>query len=167
MKKLLLILLLAFVSTAVSAQNFSVSFAPYSFKLWGVVDRATSVGIDYKLSFLYNRENSLFRPPVAGLHYFHQWDRTVYRITHREWETTKTSTVALSLVPLDLKYFRLGGIVAKNNFPLSLSPRANFYLQLVLPVKRFDIRYTHISNGMGFTHEVNPGLDMLSLHYKF
>lgn len=167
MKKILLALLLAVLSTPVNAQNFSVSVAPYSFKLWGVVDRASSVGIDYKLPFLYNKENNLFRAPVIGLHYFHQWDRNIYRTKKKKSKTIKTSTIALSLVPLDLKYFRLGGIIAKNNFPLSLSPRTNFYVQLVLPIKQFDVRYTHISNGMGFTHDVNPGLDTLSLHFKF
>lgn len=147
-------------------QDFSVSVAPYSFKFWGAVDGATSVGAEYKLSFLFNSENSPFYPPVAGVHYFHQWDKRSY-LPEKGGSVTKTSSLVFSIIPVNVKYARLGGIVAQKNFPLSRSPRAHFYLQAVIPFGRFDIRYTHISNGFGILHDINPGLDTLSLHIHF
>src|SRR5690625_6429982 len=80
-------------------------------------------------------------PPIIGAHYFYQWDKKIYN-SAAAGPVTKTTTTAISLTPLNLKYFHLGGIAATSGFPISGTPKVNFYLQAVLPVWRFELRYT-------------------------
>lgn len=146
------------------AQDFSVGVAPYSFKFWGAVDGASAITVDYRMSFI--NLPGLMEPPVIGAHYFYQWDKTVYN-SSVAGSVTKTTTTAISLTPLNLKYFHLGGIAATDGFPVSKTPKINFYLQAILPVWRFELRYTHISSGFGLLYDLNPGFDTLSLHLRF
>ena len=164
LKRVLAGITLFLMTTPLFAQDFSVGVAPYSFKFWGAVDGASSITVDYRMSFI--DLPGFMEPPIIGAHYFYQWDKKIYN-SAAAGPVTKTTTTAISLTPLNLKYFHLGGIAATSRFPISKTPKVNFYLQAVLPVWRFELRYTHISNGFGLLYDLNPGFDTLSLHVRF
>lgn len=164
MKNMVIGIMLSLAAIPLQAQDFTVGVAPYSFKFWGAVDGATALSADYKMSFI--ELPGILDSPVAGIHYFHQWDKTIYN-SSIAGRVTKTTTAALSLTPVNLGYFRLGGIFSTHGFPVSRTPKSNFYLQAVLPLRRFEVRYTHISSGFGVLYDLNPGFDTVSLHVRF
>lgn len=164
MKKVLFGIILLLVPGSLLAQDFSVGIAPYSFKFWGAVDGASTITVDYRMSFI--EMPGFMESPIVGGHYFHQWDKTIYN-SSQVGPVTKTTTAALSLSPVNLKYFHLGGIVSSNGFPVTRTPKINFYLQAVLPFRRFELRYNHISSGFGIFYDLNPGFDSVSLHIRF
>lgn len=99
----------------------------------------------------------------VGLHYFHNWDETLYALDNSDQIIRKTSSFALSVVPVDLTYFRAGMIFFERRFPVSIASKTQFLLEASLPIKRFTISYRHISNGFGFFNDVNPGIDAFSV----
>jgi len=130
----------------------SVSIAPYSFSFWGNIDQTSQFSAEYKM---------------AGIHYFHTWDDEVYRTSTTGQFAKKTSSLGFSLLPVDFTYLRFGGIIFSNRFPITSGNRAHFYLELNLPVYRFDISYRHISNGFNLFTTDNPGFDTIALRYRF
>ncbi len=150
MLKFFLFLLFGFSPFISVAQ--SVSIAPYSFSFWGSIDQTSQFTAEYKM---------------AGVHYFHTWDDEVYRTSTTGQFAKKTSSFAVSLLPVDFRYVRFGGILFANRFPITSGNRIHFYLELNLPVRRFDISYRHISNGFNLFTTDNPGLDTIGLRYRF
>ncbi|MCC5942257.1 MAG: hypothetical protein JJU37_12015 [Balneolaceae bacterium] len=130
----------------------SVSVAPYSFNFWGSIDQTSQFSAEYKM---------------AGIHYFHTWDDEVYRTSTTGQFAKKTSSFALSLLPVDFTYLRFGGIFFTNRFPITSGNRVHFYLELNLPIRRVDLSYRHISNGFNLFTEDNPGFDTIALRFRF
>ncbi len=130
----------------------SVGVAPYSFSFWGSVDQTTQFSVEYEM---------------VGIHYFHTWDDTVYRTIETGQIVKKTSTFAISFLPVDYRYFRFGGALFSNQFPITNGSRLHFYLELALPIWRFEINYRHISNGFNLFTENNPGFDTIGVKYRF
>ena len=62
MKRVLIGILLFFVTSPLLAQDFSVGIAPYSFKFWGAVDGASTVSLDYRISFI--DTPGILEPPI-------------------------------------------------------------------------------------------------------
>src|SRR5690625_1464695 len=83
-------------------------------------------------------------PPIIGAHYFYQWDKKIYN-SSAAGPVTKTTTTAISLTPLNLKYFYLGGIDSTDGFPVSSTPKIIFYLNALHYVCRFVLRLYEIS----------------------
>lgn len=102
-----------------------------------------------------------------GLHYFHNWDETRYALNGSDEIVRKTSSFGLSVVPLDLKYFRAGLIGFQRRFPVTKASRVHFLLEASLPIRRFTISYRHVSNGFGLFNEINPGVDAFSVKVHF
>ncbi len=150
MLKFFLFLLFCFSPFISVAQSISV--APYSFAFWGSVDQTSQFSIEYKM---------------AGIHYFHAWDDRVYRTSTTAQFAKKSSSFAFSFLPVDFRYARFGGILFNNTFPITSGNKLHFYLELNLPIRRFDISYRHISNGFNLVTVDNPGLDTIGLRYRF
>jgi len=102
-----------------------------------------------------------------GVHYFHNWDKTLYSLNGSDKVISQTSSFALSAIPLDLTYFRAGMILFERRFPVTVASRVHFLLEVSLPIRRFTISYRHISNGFGLINEINPGVDAFSVKYRF
>jgi hypothetical protein len=102
-----------------------------------------------------------------GVHYFHNWDETLYFREGTEEIIQQTSAFALSVTPVDLTYFRAGMILFDKRFPVDISSHVHFLLELSLPIRRFTISYRHISNGFGVFNEINPGVDSFSVKVHF
>lgn len=102
-----------------------------------------------------------------GLHYFYNWDKSLYALEGTNEIISQTSSFALSVTPLDLKYFRAGMIVFERRFPVTVASRVHFLLEASLPIGRFTVSYRHISNGFGLLNEINPGVDSFSVKYHF
>src|SRR5690625_3595135 len=164
LKRVLAGITLFLMTTPLFAQDFSVGVAPYSFKFWGAVDGASSITVDYRMSFI--DLPGFMEPPIIGAHYFYQWDKKIYN-SAAAGPVNQTTTTAISLTPLPLKSFQLLWIAPPSRFPISGTPKVNYYLQAVLPVWRFELRYTHISNGFGLLYDLTPGFDTLSPHVRF
>jgi len=130
----------------------SVSIAPHSFSFWGSIDHTSQFSAEYKM---------------AGIHYFHTWDDGVYRTSNTGQFVKKSSAFAVSFLPVDFRYFRFGGAIFSRPFPITSGNRLHFYLELNLPVSRFDILYRHISNGFNLFTENNPGFDTIGIRYRF
>ena len=159
MKKYLVILIML-APAAEFGQDLSVGIAPASFSLWGTTTGTSSVYAEYEFS-------GIFGSPIVGAYYFHQWDKKgVYRLNDVRG-IKKTQTVGLAFTPLNLRYVRAGMILTGKEFPMSHHVRRNFMISLVLPINRFEIKYIHISNGFGLFHDINVGLDTISLSIKF
>jgi len=155
MKKILFLILSLF-SSQVYAQDLSIGIAPASFPLWGTTTGASSVYAEYEFS-------GIFGSPIVGAYYFHQWDKKgVYRLNDGRG-IKKTQTVGVAFTPINLRYIRAGMILTEKEFPMSQHVRRNFMISLVLPINRFEIKYIHISNGFGLLHDINLGLDTISL----
>lgn len=99
----------------------------------------------------------------VGLHYFHNREDTRYILDDSDEIIDRTSSLALSITPLDLTYFRAGMIFFERRFPVDIASRAQFLLEASLPIHRFTISYRHISNGFGLFNEINPGIDTISV----
>lgn len=102
-----------------------------------------------------------------GLHYFHNRDETRYSMDDTNEVIKKNSSLALSVVPVDLTYFRAGLIVFQRRFPVTVASRVHFLLEASLPIRRFTISYRHISNGFGVFNDINPGVDSFSVKIHF
>lgn len=158
MKKYLLIIIIL-VPGVGFGQNLSVGVAPYSFKFWGTTTGTSSVYAEYEFS-------GIFGSPIVGAYYFHQWDKKgVYRLNDGRG-IKKTQTVGLAFTPINLRYIHAGIILTGKEFPMSQHVRRNFMISLVLPINRFEIKYIHISNGFGLLHDINLGLDTISLSIR-
>lgn len=142
--------LLLLISSSAYSQTLSVS--PWSFALWGSIEGISEVSVEYEF---------------IGLHYFHSWDENEYRNILNDELVTKTSSFAISVVPLRMKYLRLGGIFFDRKFPISNASKYNLLLEVQYPIGRFAISYKHISNGFSLFNETNPGYDTLSLKFRF
>lgn len=103
----------------------------------------------------------------VGLHYFHNWDETRYVLEDSDEIIRQTSSLALSVTPLDLTYFRAGMIVFERRFPVDIASRVQFLLEVSLPIRRFTISYRHVSNGFGLFNDINPGVDSFSVKVHF
>ena len=141
MKTLILILLL---STPVSAQ---IGIG-HSVPLWGKTIKTAEI------SYQYDR---------FSVHYFHNYREMFVNNDGELRYARDTSTLAIGARLFESKHFNFGGIVSKNKFPLSISTRVNFLIEFNLPLNRFILSYTHISNGFGIFHESNHGYDSLKL----
>lgn len=135
-----------------SAHSQTISVSPYSFALWGSIEGISEVSVEVQF---------------VGFHYFYSWDNTEYRNILNKELVTKTSSFAISIVPLRMKYFRLGGIFFDNKFPISNASKYNLLLEVQYPIGRFAVSYKHISNGFSLFNETNPGYDTLSLKFRF
>ena len=142
--------ILFFIPSISLGQSFGV--APYSFSFWGSIDQTTQFSAEYEM---------------VGIHYFHTWDEEVYRTSDTGQFVKKTSSFAVSVLPLDIRYLRFGGALFSNRFPITNANRLHFYLELNLPVWRFEISYRHISNGFNLFTENNPGFDTIGMRFRF
>lgn len=159
MKKYLLILIIL-VPAVVFGQDFSVSFAPTSFALWGTTTGGSNISAEYRIS-------GVFGSPIIGINYFHQRDKQgLYELNGVEG-IQKTQTVGVSIIPLNFKYVQGGMVFTGKEFPMTYHVKRNFILRLVVPVNRFEIRYSHISNGFGLFHDINVGYDAISVAVRF
>lgn len=145
-----LFVLILISCSSVNAQTLSVS--PWSFSLWGSIEGISEVSLEIDF---------------VGFHYFHAWDKQVYRNILNDELVTKTSSFAISVVPLRLKYLRLGAIFFDHKFPISNASKYNLLLEIQYPFHRFILSYKHISNGFSVFNETNPGYDTLSLKVRF
>src|SRR5690625_4171650 len=119
LQRVLAVIALLLMSAPLSAQDFSVGVAPYSFKFWGAVDGASTITVDYRMSFI--DLPGFMEPPIIGAHYFSQWDKKIYN-SAAAGPVTKTTTTAISLTHLNLKYFHLGGSAASSGIPVLWTP---------------------------------------------
>lgn len=102
-----------------------------------------------------------------GLHYFHNRDETLYALDDSDEIVRKTSSFALSVMPVDLPYFRAGMIFFEQRFPVTIASKTQFLLEAKLPIRRVTLSYRHISNGFGMFNEINPGVDSFSVKVHF
>lgn len=144
------IAILAFLWTDVLSQ--SVGISPVSHKLWGETEDISEFYAEYKF---------------VGIHYFHNWDDTRYAMDGSDRVIMPTSAFAVSVLPVDLTYFRAGMILFDRRFPVDIASRVQFILEANLPIRRFTISYRHISNGFGMFNEINPGVDSFSVKVHF
>lgn len=152
MKKVLFILISVLALSWADAQSQVVGVSPASHRLWGETQGLTEFYVEYKF---------------LGLHYFHNRDHTLYEMDDSNQIIKKTSALALSVMPLDLKYFRGGMIFFDRRFPVTVGSRVQFLLEASLPIRRFTISYRHISNGFGMFNDINPGIDSFSVKVNF
>ncbi|MCG2591060.1 hypothetical protein [Rhodohalobacter sulfatireducens] len=150
MIKYLFIAILAFSWTDALSQSIGIS--PVSHKLWGDTRDMSEFYLEYKF---------------VGLHYFHNWDDTRYMRKGTDEIIEQTSAFAISVIPLDLTYFRAGMIAFDRRFPVDVASRVQFLLEASIPIRRFTISYRHISNGFGLFNEINPGVDSFSVKVHF
>jgi hypothetical protein len=137
-----------FFAVSAKAQSLSVG---QSVIFWGAIDKSVSVSTEYKR---------------IGIHYFHNFDDRLYE--HETGvEVKKTSSFAISALPLKISHFHFGGIAFMNRFPIENATHFNFLIEARFPIDRITLSYRHISNGFGLLHEVNPGIDFISLSYSF
>ncbi len=144
------IAILAFSWTDALSQSIGIS--PVSHKLWGETEDISEFYAEYKF---------------VGLHYFHNWDDTRYAMDGSDQVIMPTSAFAVSVLPVDLTYFRAGMILFDRRFPVDIASRVQFILEANLPIRRFTISYRHISNGFGMFNEINPGVDSFSVKVHF
>jgi len=160
MKKILLILLCILSPSIVVGQEFSVSVSPQSVKAWGIVEDAVGFSAVFAIPVAGN--------PIVGVHYFHSRDsKNDYILASSGRLVRKTSTLAASILPINLNYVRVGGMYTARSFPVSESPKFSFVVQAAIPISFFEVRYTHMSNGFGILHDINPGIDFISFAIKF
>lgn len=152
MFKYILILISVLVFSWTSARSQSIGISPSSHKFWGETTGMTEIYAEYKF---------------VGLHYFHNWDETRYALDDSDEIVRKTSSLALSVIPLDLTYFRAGMIFFERRFPVDIASRTQFLLEASLPIRRFTISYRHVSNGFGLFNDINPGVDSFSVKVHF
>lgn len=126
----------------------SIGISPTSHKLWGETKDISEFYVEYKF---------------LGVHYFHNRDETMYMQDGSDQIIQQTSAFAISLTPVDFKYFRGGMILFDRRFPVNIASRVHFLLEASLPIRRFTISYRHISNGFGVFNEINPGMDSFSV----
>lgn len=103
----------------------------------------------------------------VGVHYFHNRDETKYTMDGSDRIIKPTSAFAVSVLPVDLTYFRAGLILFDRRFPVDIASQAQFILEASLPIRRITISYRHISNGFGMFNKINPGVDALSVKVHF
>ena len=150
MIRYLFISILAFSWT--SALSQSIGVAPASHSLWGETLGISEFYAEYKF---------------LGVHYFHNWDDTKYTRDGSDEIIQQTSAFALSVTPVDFKYFSAGMMLFNRRFPVDIASRVHFLLEASLPIRRFTISYRHISNGFGVFNEINPGVDSFSVKVHF
>jgi len=114
--------------TNACSQSFGVS--PSSHKLWGESTGITEFYVEYKF---------------LGLHHFQNWDDSQFVVKGTSDIISNSSSLALSIVPLDLTYFRAGMIFFERRFPITKGS----------------------SNGFGMFNEINPGVDSFSVKVHF
>ena len=141
MKTLILLLLL---STPVSAQ-LGIG---HSVPLWGKTIQTAEIS---------------YQVDRFSLHYFHNYREMFVNNDGELRYSRDTSTIAVGVRLFESRYFNFGGIVSENKFPLIVSTKVNFLIELNLPLNRFVLSYTHISNGFGVLHKPNHGYDSLKL----
>ncbi len=138
--------------TADGSRCQSLGVSPYSFKAIGGVQATSELYFQYEW---------------VGVHYFHAWDNEKFITEEDQIITQKSSSLALSVSPLQNTHFNAGVIYFKNKFPVTVGNRLHFMLSLSLPLDRITISYKHISNGFGLIYEMNPGLDTISVQFNF
>lgn len=148
--KYLFIAILAF--SWADARSQSIGISPASHKLWGETLGMTEIYAEYKF---------------LGVHYFHNWDKTLYALEGSDKVINQTSSFALSVTPLDLTYFRAGMILFERRFPVTVASRVHFLLEASVPIGPITLSYRHISNGFGLFNEINPGVDAFSVKFHF
>jgi hypothetical protein len=151
-RRLILQCIFLILFLAVHTHSQSLGISPYSFKAIGGIHSTSEI------FFLYEQ---------FGIHYFHTWDHNQFQTEEDKIITQKSSSLAVSFTPVRLTYFNAGAIYFKNRFPVTIGNRLHFMLALSLPLDRLTISYKHISNGFGLIYELNPGIDTISLQYKF
>ncbi|MDR9366315.1 MAG: hypothetical protein RI575_13335 [Balneolaceae bacterium] len=152
MKRFLCIAVIFLVFSWTHARSQSIGVSPASHKFWGETVGITEFYAEYKF---------------LGVHYFHNWDETLYFREGTEEIIQQTSAFALSVTPVDLTYFRAGLMLFDKRFPVDISSHVHFLLEVSLPIRRFTISYRHISNGFGVFNEINPGVDSFSVKVQF
>jgi len=145
MRYLLLILLLPATSMA---QSGGVG---HSFKFWGQTEKTTEINVSH---------NNL------TFHYFHNNSVRHYYKDGNKYEVVRTSTPAISFTPINVKFISFGFIISPKKFPTVRSSNANFIIKAKIPVGKLSLYYTHISNGFGLLHDVNPGVDLISIIFQ-
>ncbi len=152
MIRYLFIAILLLVFSWTTARSQSVGVSPSSHKFWGDTENVTEFYAEYKF---------------VGVHYFHNRDETKYTMDGSDRIIKPTSAFAVSVLPVDLTYFRAGMIFFDRRFPVDIASQAQFILEASLPIRRFTISYRHISNGFGMFNKINPGVDALSVKVHF
>lgn len=136
---------------ALRAQQIAVS--PVSVPLWGRAPHTSKLAVSYhdvELVVLYafcNGITDLQGAPYEGLFYGLFW----------------------TPINIDLWRFRLeGGAGYMTKYPTKNGTHLLFTAKVTYRINDWlGARYSHISNGFGLLNELNPGLDAISLVYRF
>ena len=140
MKALFLILLMP-----VCAVGQSVSVSPVSMKAWGKTPSMSEIQAEYK---------------GLAIHYFHSWRESP--LLYEENIVNVQGSFGLSY-SRSVRFIHGGVMYTGSNFPIDKGTRINFMLGLHYDFGAFTIEYRHYSNGLGLLHDINPGVDFLSL----
>ncbi len=146
-----------------TAYSQSITISPTSLQFWGTVPQTMKVSAEFKnfeLVGLYG-----FRrmhdsqgdpaPPSSGLKRVGDgiYEGFYFALFYKP----------LNFIYQDFRFWGGAGIFNKR-FPTKHGQRVAFTAQLSYQFsERFSIRYSHISNGLGITNELNPGVDNLGI----
>lgn len=151
MKKLLFIIL--FLPALACSQSIKVSPTPIALK---------SITTHSEIAFEY--EN-------IGIHFFYAlYPNDDWFINPGKWDNVgySKSTLGLSYVPINIfDIVSIGVIGTYHKFPVSKSTHLNFIVDIGINFNKYRLSLTHISNGFGVLHQVNPGFNSISFRYFF
>lgn len=133
-------------------QSLKISPAPFS------VNSEISVFIEFSVEY-----------KDFGVHYFHSLSDKYWTIDTKRYKGyagKSVSTFGLSYTPVHiLETVSVGGLYTFQKFPVGLASNYNFIIDIGRNFNRSRISVTHISNGFGFLHKVNPGYNAVSFRY--
>jgi hypothetical protein len=144
-------LISAIIAWPCLAAGQTITVSPTSVSFWGSAKSTTMIGAEYKgVEAIYlhawrtywDREDGVYRGGFAGV------------MINQGIEAGRVELSG-------------GAGLFHRRFPTEHGQRLNFRVRATYRIGRFQVGYSHISNGFGLRNPLNPGVDHLLVSYRF